>query len=60
MSRAAPRWVVGLLADEIAAKKGLKTGMAASMEFRDLVESHSDTFAAGPMSAAELLAEAGK
>ncbi len=48
------------LADEIAARKGLKTGLPASLEFRDLVASHSDTFAAGPMTAAELLAQASK
>jgi len=48
------------LADEIAARKGLKTGLAASFEFRDLVASHSDTFVAGPMTAAELIAQAAK
>ena len=45
------------LADEIATRKGLKTGLPASFEFRDLVTSHSDTFVAGPMSAAELIAQ---
>jgi hypothetical protein len=43
-------------ADEVAARKGLKTGLAASLEFRDLLGSHTDTFAAGPMSGTELLA----
>jgi hypothetical protein len=47
-------------ADEIAAKKGLKTGFPASLEFRDLVASHSDTVAAGPVNAAELVAQAEK
>jgi hypothetical protein len=45
-------------ADEIAAKKGLKTGFAAALEFRELVASHTDTYAAGPVSAAELVAQA--
>ena len=48
------------MADEISAKKGLKTGLPASLEFRDLVASHTDTFAAGPMTAAQLLALAVK
>ncbi len=48
------------IADEIAARKGLKTGLPASIEFRDLVTSHTDTFAAGPMTAAELVAQAAK
>jgi hypothetical protein len=47
-------------ADDLAAKKGLKTGFAASLEFRQLLSSHSDTFAAGPMTAAELVASAAK
>jgi hypothetical protein len=42
--------------DEIALKKGLKTGVPGSIEFRQLLASHTDTFAAGPTSAAELLA----
>jgi hypothetical protein len=46
--------------DEIAAKKGLKTGFPASLEFRALVASHTDTFTAGPTSAAELIAQAEK
>jgi hypothetical protein len=44
--------------DDLAAKKGLKIGFAASLEFRQLLASHSDTFAAGPMTAAELVASA--
>jgi len=44
--------------DDVAARKGLKTGFAASLEFRQLLASHSDTFAAGPMTAAELVAAA--
>ena len=46
--------------DEIAARKGLKTGFPASLEFRQFVASHSDTYAAGPMTAAELVAQAEK
>lgn len=47
-------------ADEIAVKKGLKTGFPAALEFRQLTASHSDTFAVGPVSAAELVAQAAK
>ena len=47
-------------ADEIAARKGLKTGFPASLEFREFVASHSDTFAAGPLAAADLVAQAAK
>jgi len=46
--------------DEVAARKGLKTGLPASLEFRQLVAWHTDTFTAGPMSAAELVAQAEK
>jgi hypothetical protein len=46
--------------DEIAKKKGLKTGFGAGLEFRQFVASHSDTFAIGPMTAAELIAAASK
>jgi hypothetical protein len=46
--------------DEIAAKKGLKTGVPASLEFRQFIAWHTDTHAAGPMSAADLVAKADK
>ncbi len=46
--------------DEIAAKKGLKIGFAAALEFRQFVAWHTDTYAVGPTSAAELVAQAGK
>jgi hypothetical protein len=46
--------------DDVAARRGLKTGFAASLEFRQLLASHSDTFAAGPLTAAELVAAAAK
>lgn len=47
-------------ADEVAAKKGIKTGFLAALRFRQLLASHTDTFAAGPVSAAELVSLAGK
>jgi hypothetical protein len=46
--------------DELAARKGLKTGFAASIEFREMLASHTDTYASGPMTAAELVAAAAK
>ena len=46
--------------DEIAAKRGLRTGVPGSIEFRQLLASHTDTFAAGPTSASELVAQATK
>jgi hypothetical protein len=46
--------------DDVAARKGLKTGFAASIEFRQMLASHTDTYASGPMTAAELVAAAGK
>jgi hypothetical protein len=44
--------------DELAAKKGLKTGFPAALEFRAFLDHHSDTFAAGPTTAADLVAAA--
>jgi hypothetical protein len=44
--------------DQIAAKKGVKTGFAAALQFRDLLASHTDTLASGPFTAADLLASA--
>ncbi len=44
--------------DDIARSKGLKVGFPASLEFRQLLSSHTDTLAAGPTSAAALLAAA--
>ena len=46
--------------DEATKKHGRKTGFAASLEFRTFVASHTDTDAMGPVTAAELVAEAGK
>jgi hypothetical protein len=46
--------------DEIARKHGRKTGFAAGLEFRTFVAWHTDTFVIGPMTAADLVAAAGK
>ncbi len=46
--------------DEQAAAKGLKTGFPAALEFRELLTSHTDTYVAGPTTAAALAAAAGK
>jgi hypothetical protein len=46
--------------DEIAARRGLKTGFPAFLEFRQFLASHSDTRAAGPATAAQLIAAAAK
>jgi hypothetical protein len=42
--------------DEIAKGKGLKIGVPAALEFRGMVASHTDTLAAGPLTAKELVA----
>ena len=44
--------------DEAARKRGGKTGFAAGLEFRTFVSSHTDTFAIGPLSAADLMSMA--
>lgn len=46
--------------DDVAKKRGRKTGFAASLEFRTMVAWHTDTMAMGPMTAADLVAAAGK
>jgi hypothetical protein len=46
--------------DEIAAGKGLKTGFPAMLEFRQMLSAHTDTYAVGPTTAAELVAQAEK
>jgi hypothetical protein len=49
--------------DAIAAaakKQGLASGPAASIEFRTMIASHTDTYADGPMTAAQILAGLGK
>jgi hypothetical protein len=47
-------------ADEVAVRRGLKVGLPAALEFRALVASHTDTFVAGPITAAELVAQAAR
>lgn len=44
--------------DAAAEAKGLKTGPPSGIELRQYVAWHTDTFAAGPMTAAELLSRA--
>ena len=46
--------------DQVAAKKGVKTGFGASLQFRDMLTFHSDTLVSGPVAAADLVAEAAK
>ena len=41
--------------DEVAKKRGMKTGMAAGLLLRQYISRHTDTFALGPVSAAELV-----
>jgi hypothetical protein len=45
--------------EELEKKKGLKTGFAAGLEIRQYVAEHSDTFARGPVTAADLVKRAG-
>ena len=44
--------------DEIAKRKGLTIGFAASLEFRQFIGSHSDTFTMGPTTATDLVSRA--
>ncbi|MEP6993235.1 MAG: hypothetical protein ABI968_01845 [Acidobacteriota bacterium] len=46
--------------DEISKKRGVKTGMQASLEFRTMVAWHTDTLTIGPMTAADIVAMASK
>ena len=46
--------------DEVARKHGRKTGFAASLEFRTMMAWHTDTMVIGPVTAADLVAAAGK
>jgi len=47
-------------ADAIAARKGFKIGFPAALEFRQFIAWHTDTYAVGPTSAADLLALAAR
>jgi hypothetical protein len=44
--------------DQVAKSRGRKTGFGGSLEFRSYMAWHTDTFADGPTSAAELVASA--
>ena len=46
--------------DEVTKKRGRKTGLQASLEFRTFVAWHTDTDTVGPMTAAEIVAMASK
>lgn len=46
--------------DKLAKKKGMATGMAASLEFRQFISSHTDTYVLGPFTAEGLVQEAEK
>jgi hypothetical protein len=46
--------------DAAEAKRGLTTGMRASLEFRQMIAVHTDTFVAGPYTAQQLVDSAGK
>ena len=46
--------------DKLAKKKGMATGMAASLEFRQFISSHTDTYVMGPFTAEGLVQEAEK
>ena len=41
--------------DELTKQKGLKIEFAAALEFRQFIAYHTDTFASGPQSAADLV-----
>ena len=41
--------------EEIRKKKGMPTGMAASLKFRQFISGHTDTYAGGPYSAADIV-----
>ena len=51
---------MGKKRDAIAKKKGMATGMAASLEFRQFVSSHTDTYVGGPYTAVDIVKEAEK
>jgi len=44
--------------DALAKKKGLTTGVPASLEFRQFVSAHTDTLVNGPTSATQLVQQA--
>jgi hypothetical protein len=46
--------------DEVTKKRGRKTGVAASLEYRSMIAWHTDTTTIGPVTAADLVAAAAK
>jgi hypothetical protein len=46
--------------DAISKQRGLPTGFAGGIQFRQFISSHTDTFARGPTTAADLVAAAGQ
>jgi hypothetical protein len=44
--------------EQLAKQKGLTTGAAAALEFRQFIAVHTDTFSGGPFTAAELVQQA--
>jgi hypothetical protein len=46
--------------DAVTKQRGLSTGFAASLEFRQFVSFHTDTYARGPTTAADLVSLAGR
>ncbi|HEU4664507.1 MAG TPA: hypothetical protein VFS55_10790 [Dokdonella sp.] len=46
--------------DDVSRTKGLSTGFKASLEFRQYIGSHTDTYVVGPMTATELSAMAAR
>lgn len=46
--------------DDMQRKRGLKVGPQGGLEFREMIGTHTDTLAAGPYSAAELVDRASK
>lgn len=46
--------------DAAAKKMGYASGPQASIEFRKMIATHTDTYANGPMTAAQILAELGQ
>ena len=46
--------------DAAAKKMGLPSGAQASIEFRKMIGVHTDTYANGPMTAAQILADLGE
>jgi hypothetical protein len=45
----------GKKVDELRKKKGMPTGMAASLKFRQFISNHSDTYSGGPYTAEEIV-----